>query len=76
MTLVVCKIIRLSLLNIKSNDVKIKISLANSEMGQPSTDYGNSNSRLFVPFWKDIKTMQREVIVAIDAGHGGRDPEQ
>ena len=59
------------------NDVKIKISLYEAaRWAKPQQIVENSNLRLFVPlfFGKDIKTMQREVIVAIDAGHGGRDP--
>ena len=56
------------------NDVKIKISLYEAaRWAKPQQIVENSNLRLFVPlfFGKDIKTMQREVIVAIDAGHGG-----
>ena len=59
------------------NDVKIKISLYEAaRWAKPQQIVENSNLRLFVPlfFGKDIKTMQREVIVAIDAGHGGKDP--
>ena len=34
----------------------------------------HGNFCCLLTFEKDIKTMQREVIVAIDAGHGGKDP--